>query len=73
MTKQHQMLYLSPEAITALNALAKRLDTRNQRGEHTISAFCEWLGQTATYSFDETVELLNDAAWIAAGGERDGE
>ena len=69
MTKQKSSIHLTPESKAALIALAVRLDTRNQRGEHTISALCEHIGQAALYSFESTLEALEYAAWEAAGGE----
>ena len=69
MPKQHQPLYLSPEAAATLKKLATELDCTNQRGQHSIGALCEWLAQTADSAFHETVADLEVSAGCAAGGD----
>jgi hypothetical protein len=68
--KQHN-IWISQEAADALLELSAALNIKNQRGEPSLSALIEWLGQTAIATPDELVKLLDAAGWIASGGEWD--
>jgi len=69
MGKKHYPLYLDPKSAAALVELAKALNIRNQRNEHSISALNEWLGRCAQAGMPETVAALEIAIGVAIGGQ----
>ena len=67
----HLLVSLGPrrdEHKTSLTALAADLDIAGQRGP-SIGLLMVWLAETYENAADETVELLNIAGHVAAGGE----
>lgn len=57
---------LTDKQVTALDALAKKLDISGQRGA-TFQPFVQWLADTADYALAETAAALEIAAGCAAG------
>ena len=57
---------LTDNQLSALDALAKKLDISGQRGA-TFQPFIQWLADTADYALAETAAALEIAAGCAAG------
>lgn len=59
---------LTDEQLSALDALAKKLNISGQRGA-TFQPFIQWFADTADYALAETAAALEIAAGCAAGGD----
>ena len=57
---------LTDEQLSALDALAKKLDISGQRGA-TFQPFVQWLANTSSYALVETAAALEIAAGCSAG------
>lgn len=57
---------LTDKQLSALDALAKKLDISGQRGA-TFQPFTQWLADTSSYALEETAAALEIAAGCAAG------
>lgn len=65
-------IWISPTAADALLELAEILNVRNQRGEPSLSALVEWLGQTYI-AMPKLADLLDATGYIASSGDGDWE
>lgn len=61
MSKQQVNIWISQEAAGALLELSAALNILNQRGEPSLSALAEHLGQTVIAAQDETTKLIDAA------------
>ena len=69
--KKQFSIWITPGASDALRELAAEMRVHSKNGVPSLSALCQWLGDTYTAEPQNTVVLLNAAGWLAAGGSVD--
>ena len=68
MATKTRTIRLTDQQLSALEALAAKLDISGQRGAR-FQPLLQWLADTSSYALAETAAALEIAAGCAAGGD----